>query len=342
MATHSSSTGESFSMPTTTSPTTSNQKPRFNSWALLFLFSTLALTAHETDDSNANAGANKLVTAVSSITLIISATASIGHLGFSSLLSSLFVGTLIEGLLALLSLALWAGCLPIVMDPRKGLAQMYVGKQSDEVIDYQPIISNANLYFCSWGAAICVLSVFAQYVRERLSGGGVGSGNGSMRGGGMGYTNLWYLLGLASVVVVIEGMRFKNQVCVIDGGAETVTCGRNTYGLVTGIIGLIVSVIISLFSTVGKDSALVTTVSSFLCAILYTICAGLLTFDKGPATYVGNQYLAAWSGFFLSFMIFGSVVKEFMGVATGGGGGVTANTSNNVEEEEEENEMDTI
>lgn len=115
------------------------------------------------------------------------------------------------------------------MDPRKGLAQMYVGKQSDEVIDYQPIISNANLYFCSWGAAICVLSVFAQYVRERLSAGG-----GSSSGGGMGYTNLWYLLGLASVVVVIEGMRFKSQVCVIDGGAETATCGRNTYGLVTG------------------------------------------------------------------------------------------------------------
>eukprot|EP00574_Skeletonema_japonicum_P003643 CAMPEP_0201715540 /NCGR_PEP_ID=MMETSP0593-20130828/1694_1 /ASSEMBLY_ACC=CAM_ASM_000672 /TAXON_ID=267983 /ORGANISM="Skeletonema japonicum, Strain CCMP2506" /LENGTH=329 /DNA_ID=CAMNT_0048205057 /DNA_START=170 /DNA_END=1159 /DNA_ORIENTATION=+ len=329
-------------MPTsTTSPSSStNERPRFNSWALLFLFSTLALTAHETDDSNANAGANKLVTAVSSITLILSAIGSIAHLGFSSFLSSVFVGTLIEGLVALVSLALWAGCLPVVMDPRKGLAQMYVGKQSDEVIDYQPIISNANLYFCSWGAAICVLSVFAQYVRERLSAGN----GGAERGGGMGYTNLWYLLGLASVVVVIEGMRFKNQVCVIDGGAETATCGRNTYGLVTGIIGLIVSVIISLFSTFGKDSALVTTISSFLCAILYTICAGLLTFDKGPATYVGNQYLAAWSGFFLSFMIFGSVVKEFMGVAggsgSGGGSANNVNSSNNVEEEE--NEMDTI
>lgn len=334
MATHSSATGETFSMPTntTTSPSNDSGRPRFNSWALLFLFSTLALTAHETDDSNANAGANKLVTAVSTISLIVSAIGSIAHLGFSGVLSSMFVGTLIEGLLALISLALWAGTLPVVMDPRKGLAQMYVGKQSDEVIDYQPIISNANLYFCSWGAAICVLSVFAQYVRERLGGTGIG---------GMGYTNLWYLLGLASVVVVIEGMRFKNQVCVIDGGAETATCGRNTYGLVTGIIGLIVSVIISLFSTIGKDSALVTTISSFLCAILYTICAGLLTFDKGPATYVGNQYLAAWSGFFLSFAIFGSVVKEFMGVAT-----TTAAAGNNASsgdgEEEEENEMDTI
>lgn len=225
MATHSTSSGENFSMSTTSSPPKST---RFNSWALLFLFSTLALTAHETDDSNANSGANKLITAVTSITLIISAFGSAAHLGImSSLLSAVFVGTLVEGLLALMSLALWAGCLPVVMDPRKGLAQMYVGKQSDEVIDYQPIISNANLYFCSWGAAICVLSVFAQYVRERL-GSGVG------RDGGMGYTNLWYLLGLASVVVVIEGMRFKNQVCVIDGGAETATCGRNMYGLVTG------------------------------------------------------------------------------------------------------------
>lgn len=170
--------------------------------------------------------------------MIFSAMCALAHLGFSGVLSSMLVGTVIEGLLALISLALWAGCLPVVMDPRKGLAQMYVGKQSDSVIDYQPIISNANLYFCSWGAAVSVLSVFAQYVRDRL--GGAGSG----REGGMGYTNLWYLLGLASVVVVIEGMRFKNQVCTIDGGAETATCGRNTYGLVTGEL---VSLFVCLF-----------------------------------------------------------------------------------------------
>lgn len=63
---------------------------------------------------------------------------------------------------------------------------------------------------------------------------------------------------------------------------------------------------------------------------------------------MGNQYLAAWSGFFLSFAIFGSVVKEFMGVATttsGGGGSGSgsgaANSANDLEMDEE-NEMDTI
>lgn len=55
---------------------------------------------------------------------------------------------------------------------------------------------------------------------------------------------------------------------------------------------------------------------------------------------MGNQYLAAWSGFFLSFAIFGSVVKEFMGVATAATSSSSA--GNNANEEEEENEMDTI
>ena len=49
-------------------------------------------------------------------------------------------------------------------------------------------------------------------------------------------------------------------------------------------------------------------------AVLYTLCAGLLTFDNGPATYVGNHYFSAWAGFFISFAVFGSVLKEFLGV----------------------------
>ena len=74
---------------------------------------------------------------------------------------------------------------------------------------------------------------------------------------------------------------------------------------------------ISLSSSLGKDSALITTVSGFIMAVLYTLCAGLMTFDNGPATYVGNHYFSAWAGFFLSFAVFGGVLKEFLGVGTG-------------------------
>ena len=104
---------------------------------------------------------------------------------------------------------------------------MYVGKSTtdSESADYQAVVSNANLYFTSWGAGVCALAVLAEYVRGRLGGDAGGLGH---------HTSKWYLLMLASVIVVIESSRFKRQVCGIEGGTEDVTCARNTYGLVTG------------------------------------------------------------------------------------------------------------
>ncbi|KAL7488734.1 hypothetical protein ACHAW6_014329 [Cyclotella cf. meneghiniana] len=282
---------------------------RLNSWALLALFSALALTAHETDDQNRSSSSNVWVTTCTSFTIAFSVIAVLANVGGSSL-GSLFVGTIVEGLVSLILVGMWSACLPVIMDPSNGLGQMYVGKSDSSVADYQSTISNANLYFTSWGCAVSALTVLAMYIRERLGG---------ASGTGMGYTAKWYLLMLASVIVIIESMRFKNQVCSIDGGTSATTCARNMYGLITGIIGLVISFLISLFSSLGKDSALITTASSFLMAILYTICAGLLTFENGPATYVGNHYFSAWAGFFISFIIFGSVMKEFLGV-----GGVAA------------------
>ena len=195
-------------------------KERLNKWAFLCLFSVLALTAHQTDDQNKEA----LVTAVTSISILLSFAASVLHLGSTSL-SAFFVGTVIEGIVSLILVGLWGAALPVIMDPANGLAQMYVGKKDDSgVADYQATISNANLYFTSWGAGVCAFSILALYIRERLGGGGTG----------MGYTSSWYLLFLSSIIVIIESMRFKSQVCSLEGGTDSVTCGRNTYGLITG------------------------------------------------------------------------------------------------------------
>jgi len=302
---------------------------RINTWALLCLFSVLSLTAHETDDQNMKRSENVWITTCASLSLAFSALSCLAHVG-SSALSSLFVGTIIEGIVSLVLVGLWAGALPVIMDPSNGLAQMYVGKAGGESADYQATVSNANLYFTSWGAGVCALIVLAMYIKERLG------GNGGM---GMGYTSKWYLLMLASVIVVIESMRFKNQVCEIEGGTQPVTCNRNTYGLATGIVGLVVSFLISLFSSLGKDSALITTVAGFVMAVLYTLCAGLLTFDNGPATYVGNHYFSAWAGFFISFSVFGNVLKEFLGV---GGGQTTAASAAPPTGDDPEVEMDGI
>ena len=194
-------------------------KDRLNKWAFLCLFSVLALTAHQTDD----VVKHTYVTVCAASSIVFSGLAVFAHVGTTSI-SALFVGTVIEGLMSLLVVGLWAVALPIIMDPANGLAQMYVGKAGSDVADYQATISNANLFFTSWGAAVCAVMVLAMYIRERLGGSGTG----------MGYTANWYLLILTSVIVIIESATFKDQVCGIEGGTEDVTCGRNTYGLVTG------------------------------------------------------------------------------------------------------------
>ena len=200
---------------------------RLSTWALLALFSALCLTAHETDDQNQKSKHNTWITACTSLSVAFSLISVFAHIGGNAL-GSMFVGTMVEGIVALILVGLWAGCLPVIMDPSYGLGQMYVGKSAygSDTNDFQATISNANLFFTAWGCGVCSLTVLAMYVRERLGGGA--------QGGGMGYTAKWYLLMLASVVVIIESMRFKKDVCGIENGTEDVTCARNTYGLITG------------------------------------------------------------------------------------------------------------
>jgi hypothetical protein len=219
MASTTEPTSEDFnSAKATIASAITSSSDQLNKWTFLCLFSALALTAHQTDDEAKFTS----VTVCAAISLTLSFVATIAHVRKFSI-SALFVGTVIESVFSLIVVALWAAALPIIMNPVNGLAQMYVGKTGGDVADYQATIANANLFFTSWGAGVCALSVFAMCVRDRVG-----------RVGGMGYTSNWYLLMLASVIVTIQSATFDNQVCGIDGGTESFTCLRNIYGLVTG------------------------------------------------------------------------------------------------------------
>ena len=80
----------------------------------------------------------------------------------------------------------------------------------------------------------------------------------------------------------------------------------------TGCIGIVVSSITSIFSYLGRDSALSTTIVGFAMTINYILCAGMLCFGYGPATAAGNQFFSAWSGVFLSLSLFGGALKEYL------------------------------
>ena len=81
---------------------------------------------------------------------------------------------------------------------------------------------------------------------------------------------------------------------------------------ITGSIGLAVSILTAILSLLGQDSPRITTTIGFSMTVNYIICAAVLCFGLGPANYIGNQYISAWSGVFLSLYIFGGGLKEYL------------------------------
>lgn len=208
----------------------------FKAWGLLCLLEGVALAAYETASYEKYWGATFYVVC-SSITIIIAAFGAIFHL-VDNKATHMVVGTFLEAVVSLIDLGLWATVLYVILDPSSGLAQMYVGKSGSLNADYQTTISNANLYFASWGAGICALNILIDVansvLEKRNSGGSIPASTISKTHGRDSFIKKWILLMIASAVSLGASITFKNRVCSIQGGTEDMTCTKNNYGFITG------------------------------------------------------------------------------------------------------------
>jgi hypothetical protein len=211
-------------------------KRRFKAWGLLCLLAAIALAAYETV-SHENYWGAAFCVFCSSITIIIAAFGAIFHI-VDNKVTHMVVGTFLEGIVSLIVLGLWATALYVVLDPSSGLAQMYVGRPGSLYADYQTTVSNANLYFASWGAGICAFNIsidVAISIREKRNSGGSIPASTISKTHGMGsFIKEWFFLMIASAVSLGASITFKNQVCSIQGGTEDMTCTKNNYGFITG------------------------------------------------------------------------------------------------------------
>ena len=105
-------------------PGAADKGRRLNAWALLCLFSGLALVAHQTDDqARADfSGEDYWITTCASLSLAAAFVACLAHVGRLGL-GALFVGTAVEGAASCVLVGLWAGALPVIMVSVAGRAR---------------------------------------------------------------------------------------------------------------------------------------------------------------------------------------------------------------------------
>ena len=223
---------------------------RFEPWGLLCLFSVISLAAYETDHQVATkeTGWEHFVyMTCTCLSLAFGFIGALTHVGIhiKHVRGHQLMIMIIEGIVSLMLTVLWSVSLYFIFNPSDGMGQMYVGKSGTNVAQYQATISNANLYLASLGAIICALFVLIDiciYVGEKIKCHWSDDSNSSntplvttsSKHQVHGAIKKLCLIILASGVAIVESLRYEDQVCTIEGGAEDATCKKNQWGFYIG------------------------------------------------------------------------------------------------------------
>lgn len=246
-------------------------------WFTSAAFATIALVALLQEIGDVNNQWKKIKWSVAGISIALSL-AILGVLASMSLRHK-FVGTHLEGALALMTVGIWAAVLPALMNPEGGVA---TGGRYGEVL-------NPNLYFFSWGATIMSLLALASFIRKKFS-----------RSPSRKFMfSSWAALILTSFVTMMAATRvFQNLGCKNVGSA---VCNRTKFAIIlggaSGFIALIWLCICAYVTIKMLDTLMA-------CLFLAAWCVGItyITFggDKAPARGLSNLYFFTWGSFALS------------------------------------------
>ena len=264
---------------------------RFQAWAALLVFSSVCLAAHASSLDSSKTSSEKWVLAMLSISLTFSFFGVVAY----SMAKDKFVGQTAEGGLAGILLIFWCAGLPTIMNPNTGIAIIGIGVETD--------IKNSNLYFFSWISFMCVLYILGHYSQEvtgREFSQEVSPKN--AKWGGLFATSIVLLASAAQIFIDAGCKDFK-----IEG-----YCGRTSYAISLGAIGMVFPAIIIFMTQKGKLNAMCENISTAIMLIIFVFGVGFITFGNGPATRVSNLYFSTWIGFIITVLLSAQCFREFM------------------------------
>ena len=271
-------------------------KTRFQAWAGCLIFTIVCLSAHASS-SSAYGPSEEWVTGALSISLILSLVGVIGNI----FLEERFVGTAMEGCVAIVLLIFWCASLPTIMNPDNNIAVSIVNEVPDVV--------NANLYFFSWVCFGCVVFLVGHFLQDYF--GHDVYGNTSNKAA------RWACLAASSMIVLAASAEYYATFDCSRMGSPS-TCFRTKYAIGLGAVTFLGAA--AVIFMVIRD-ILVPTIELGVAAlsfVLYVFGVAVITFGAGPGAGISNLYFAVWISTVLSLFFTLQSYKEHQAGQAGG------------------------
>jgi hypothetical protein len=267
-------------------------------WFTLTAASVIALVAltSSTGKLKDQAKEVKWAASVISISVALSGLAVLAHMAKDK-----FVGTPVEGGLAFIIFGFWAAGMAAIMDPSHDIATTRGGA-----------ITNANLYFFSWGAFLMSFVVFVSYLRRHVGKDKFQTSSKMIQ---------WAVLCFMSLVVMSSAARIFDDINCKNGDLDgTSFCKRTKFAVSLGVISGVIAALFIFVSPYLHD--MISGITGILLFAAWCFGIGYITFGgatTAPAfNSLGNLYFSTWGSFVTSCVLAGDGVRWMVLKATGG------------------------
>lgn len=299
--------------------------PRFGYWVAFFILAAITLgaliEAREHTERLSPAAKTNQNYAVACCVLLFLLSMMVVFLHTRPLLSSVIVGTKIEGGIIFLLLTFWSALVAIVSDTRHGLAT-----------DSSGSISNGNLYYFSWAGLAVGVALMLSFIKS-IWGFDVTAElrNRAKR------LQYWACLGIMGLIQMGSSARLFDNHCgrsnhgLGEGEIASIKfCRRCQLGIIFGILSAIGSMTMSGLK-IGVTSSdkvlrLFTTemVLSWVMVAMQAVGVAFLTSQEGPGAPLNNLFYSSWGSLGSSLVLAASCIEDWsaasMTVKAGGRG----------------------
>jgi len=285
--------------------------PRFGFWVTFFIFSTITLGATieaqaHTDRLSPGAQTNQNY-ALATTSLLFFLSTLFVTLHTRPVLSTVVIGTKIEGAVISLLLLLSSALVAIVSDTRHGLATDSTGS-----------ISNGNLYYFSWAALATGVKLLSSYLRsvfgldvaETLS-------SQSVR------LQSWIWLVLLGLIQMGSAARLFDNHCgmtnsgLVEEKGSITFCRRCQLGIALGAVSAIAAmglVAVKIWVRVKRRMGWLFTAEMVVSGMVVggqAVGVTFLTSQMGPGAPLNNLYYSSWGAFVAGLVLVASCVDDY-------------------------------